>query len=100
MKTIITRQLLKVKVILTVSIILTFTSCTKEKEAQCEEWEVEYEKFNIGGCNDFSCSGSRTVQLIFCGSSLKDAKAGNIITTSEDQCCKKTMTFKRFIKKV
>jgi len=86
---------------ITVLIMLfTLSSCSKINLPQCEEWEVVIERFNIGGCIDWSCAGSRTLQLSYCGAALKDAKAGNTITTSEDQCCKKTLTFKRFIRKV
>jgi hypothetical protein len=79
-------------------LFMALSSCSKEDPPQCERWEVVDEGFNIGGCIDWSCAGSRTLQLDFCGNALKDAKAGNIIILSEDQCCKKTMTFKRFIR--
>ncbi len=79
---------------------LTFSTCSKEKPPACEEWEVEDAGFNVGACNTFSCVGSRTLQLIFCRDALKDAKAGNEIILSEDQCCIRTRTFKRFIRTV
>lgn len=75
------------KVILNVSWViligLTFSTCSKEKPPACEEWEIEDARFNVGACNDLSCSGSRTLQLIFCRDALKDAKAGNEIILSE-----------------
>ena len=88
------------KILLGAIMVFSFSACSKESPPECEEWEIVDERANIGGCIDFSCSGSRTLQLIFCGSSLKDAKAGNTIVTSQDQCCLKTRTFKRFIRKV
>ncbi len=88
---------LSLKVLLAAILLLTFSACSKENPPQCEEWEIVDERFNIGGCNGYGCSGSRTLQLIFCGEALKDAKAGNTIILSEDQCCKKTRTFTRFI---
>ena len=81
-------------------VLLTFSACSKENPPQCEEWEVTDARYNVGGCIDFSCAGSRTLQLSFCGDDLKDAKTGNTVIISEDQCCKKTRTFKRFIRKV
>lgn len=83
--------------IIPVVLNFSFSSCTKEKSPKCEKWEVTYESFNIGGCIDFSCGGKRTVQLIFCDKALENAGPGKTIITSEDQCCKKTMTFIRFI---
>ncbi len=88
------------KTLIIASIIVIFSSCSKENPPPCEEWEVVYEKNNIGGCNDLGCAGSRTLQLIFCGDALKDAKTGNTVITSEDQCCRKTMTFNRFVRKI
>ena len=79
---------------------LLFLSTCKKESLKCEEWEVEDAKHNIGGCIDWSCAGSRSYHLIFCGESLKEARAGNTIVLSEDQCCKRTRTFIRFIQKV
>ena len=89
-----------IMVSLTAILFMALSSCSKEDPRQWERWEVVDEGFNIGGCIDWSCVGSRSLQLDFCGDALKDAKAGNIIILSEDQCCKKTMTFKRFIRQV
>lgn len=99
MKTILFKQDSIVKLLLITSMVFTLFSC-KKTAAQCEEWEVTDEKFGNGGCIDLSCSGSRTLLLIFCGDDLKNAKAGNTITLSEDPCCKKTRTFNHFVKKI
>jgi len=84
---------------LSATLFLAVSSCSKENLPGCERWEVTDEHFT-GGCIDLSCSGSRTLQLDFCGEGLKDAKIDNTVILSEDQCCKRTRTFKRFIKKV
>jgi hypothetical protein len=90
------------KVLFAALIVSPFFSCTKESH-DCELWEVTYDSYGggtIGGCGiNLNCSGSRTVQLIFCGDQLKDATANNTVTVSKDQCCVRTMTFNRFIKK-
>ena len=78
-------------------IFLFFTTCAKTS-LQCEKWEVKYENFSLNGCLDLSCAGSRTMQLNFCGDALKNAGVGNTEIISEDQCCKKTMTYMRLIK--
>ncbi|MGH2563002.1 MAG: hypothetical protein ACRDE5_00720, partial [Ginsengibacter sp.] len=84
------------------SIVCTFSSCTKQT-TDCEVWEVTYgspEGGTIGSCGiDLNCGDHRTLQLLFCGDRLKDAKAGNTIIINDDSCCTKTMTFNRFIKK-
>ncbi len=99
MKTILFKQLAAAKILLISAMVLTLFSC-KKTAVQCEEWEVTEEKFGNGGCIDLSCTGDRTLQLIFCEASLKDAKTGNTITLSEDQCCKRTRTFNHFVKKI
>ncbi|MFT3746976.1 MAG: hypothetical protein QM768_01610 [Agriterribacter sp.] len=83
--------------------LLLFLTCTKSP--QCEEWEVKDEKYFKGnvtnGCfADWSCTGSRTFTLTFCGESLRDARAGNTVILSKSQCCESTRTFIRFIRKV
>ena len=78
--------------------LLPIPSCSKISLPKCEEWEVTDAKFSMGGCIDWSCGGSRTLQLIFCADALNEAKAGNTVIISEDQCCKKTRTFVRFIR--
>jgi hypothetical protein len=95
-------SLINIMTMVSLSAILSLavSSCSKENPPPCEEWEVEEERFNIGGCNNWGCAGSRTYQLSFCGDALKNANAGNIMILSEDQCCKKTLTFKRFIRKL
>jgi hypothetical protein len=89
-----------IKVSLAAILLLAFSASSKENPHECEEWEVVIERFNIDGCIDWSCAGSRTLQLSYCGDALKDAKVGNTVILSEDQCCKKTLTFKRFIRKM
>ena len=44
-----------VKVLAAAIIVLTFIECSK-KLPQCEKWEVVDERFNIGGCFDYSNS--------------------------------------------
>jgi hypothetical protein len=66
-------------------LLLAFSACSKSKSSKCEKWEVVDE--GIMACADLSCIG-RTHQLSFCGDALKDAKVGNMITLSEDDCCK------------
>jgi len=86
-----------IKLLLIAMLLCVSRSCTKENSQKCEKWEVTYESFNIGACIDFSCGGRRTVQLFFCDKDLANARPGNTIIISQDQCCKKTMTFIRFI---
>ena len=88
----------KLTYLLAVILLLAISGCSKVSLPKCEEWEITDEKFSMGGCIDWSCGGRRTYQLTFCGSSLDNAKAGNTIVISEDQCCKKTRTFVRFIR--
>ena len=76
-------------------LLLAFSACSKLKSLKCEKREVEDE--GIVSCVDWNCTGSQTHQLSFCGDELKDAKVGNTITLSEDDCCKKTRTFLRSI---
>ena len=83
---------------LTVILWLNISACSKASLPNCEEWEITDEKFSTGGCIDWSCGGRRIYQLIFCGNSLDNAKSGNTIVISEDQCCKKTRTFVRYIR--
>ena len=101
MKTTSIKQFLAIRLFAAALIVCAFSSCAKET-AKCEEWEVTYNCYaggTIGGCGiDLSC-GSRTLQQVFCGERLKDAKVGNTITISQDACETKTMTFNRFIKK-
>jgi hypothetical protein len=87
-----------VKFLLAAILFLAVSSCSKENLPKCEKWEVTDEGVLLNGCIiDLGC-GTRTLQLDFCGDGLKDAKAGNTIILSEDQCCKKTRTFERFIR--
>ena len=87
-----TRRIIK---LLFTAILFFFSSCKKNKLPVCEKWEVKYEYFNIGACIDFSCAGSRTMQLNFCDKDLEEAKVGYTKIVSQDQCCKRTMTFIR-----
>lgn len=83
--------------IIIANLVFYLLGCRKYNPPACEKWEVKDERFNVGGCIDWSCSGRNTLSLNFCGEALKDAKAGNTITLSEDNCCKKTRTFVRLI---
>jgi hypothetical protein len=100
MKTTSIKQFLPIRLFAAALIVCSFSSCAKEI-AKCEEWEVTYNCYivsGIGGCGiDLSC-GSRTLQQVFCGERLMDAKVGNTITISQAACETKTMTFNRFIK--
>ena len=96
METLLNKMIAITKVSLVAILLLAFLACSKYNPPECEKWEVVDEGHNIGGCIDFGCVG-RTYQLFFCGDALENAKAGNTITLSEDQYCKKTRTFVRFI---
>lgn len=102
MKTILIKQFSMIKLLVSASIVFTFSSYTKQK-VECELWEVTYNSHavgTIGSCIiNLNCGGPQTLQLLFCGDNLKNAKAGNTITINEDSCCTKTMTFNRFIRK-
>ena len=102
MKIIFVKQSLLTRLLMAALTLWGICSCTKTK-TDCELWEVMYEGTltgPVGTCSiDLSCSGSQTMQSTFCGDALQNAKEGNTITVSEDQCCKKTMTFKRLIRK-
>jgi len=83
----------EIKALIAAILLLAFSACSKQSLPKCEKWKVQDEAYLKGGCfADFDC-GSRTSQLLFCGDALKDAKAGNTITLSEDDCCKKIRTF-------
>jgi hypothetical protein len=87
----------EIKALRAAILLLTFSACSKESLPKCEKWEVQDEGSLKGGCFiDLGCE-SHTLQLSFCGDALKDAKAGNTITLSEDDCCKKTRTFVRIV---
>jgi len=96
METLLNKIIAITKVSIAVILLLTISGCSKYNPPECEKWEVVDDGQVINGCIDFGCLG-RTYQLLFCGDALKDAKAGNTITLSEDQCCRKTRTFVRFI---
>jgi uncharacterized 2Fe-2S/4Fe-4S cluster protein (DUF4445 family) len=83
--------------IFTITLSATFLPGCKKAVLKCEKWEVEDAAHTIGGCIDLSCGGKRTLYLNFCGSALTDAKEGNTIVLSEDNCCKRTRTFVRRI---
>ncbi len=80
-------------------IILSFflVTCVKVNQQKCEEWEVTDRKTYSGNGIDWSCSGSRTYQLVFCGDALKDASPGNTKVLGSGDCIT-TRTFVRFIK--
>jgi hypothetical protein len=87
----------KIQILITLILLLAVTSCSKQS-VKCETWQIEDDGTLKEGCIlDFSC-GSKTLNLTFCGDELKNAKAGNTIILSEDDCCKKTRTFVKLVK--
>lgn len=82
---------------------LFFATC-KVDLPLCEEWEVTDKESSSGSlpdCSiDWSCGGSRTLNLEFCGESLKDASAGNTIILNATTCCKTSRTFVRRIRRI
>jgi len=81
------------------SIGLSFflATCVKVNTPKCEEWEVTDQKNYLGTGIDWSCSGKRTYQLVFCGDQLKNARPGNSIVIGGGDC-QTTRTFNRFVK--
>ncbi|RXK58490.1 hypothetical protein ESA94_17795 [Lacibacter luteus] len=80
-------------------ILVGCSTCSKvNSNRNCEEWEVTDRKSYSGTGFDWSCAGSRTLQLVFCGDALKDASPGNTKIISSGECTT-TRTFNRFIKK-
>ena len=80
------------------SLLIIINSCSKYDPPKCELWEVRDYEYSTGnsGCGiDWSCGGSRTMQLNFCGDALDDARVGNSIFINDETCCKKTRTFIR-----
>jgi hypothetical protein len=89
---------IKIKTLIATTILIAFSSCSKEGLPKCEKWEVQDEGVFKGGCViDLDCGTSRTSQLLFCGDALKDARAGNTVTLRKDDCCEKTRTFIRIV---
>ncbi len=96
MKTMLDKQISILEMLAIILIISTFSSCSKVS-SQCEEWEVTDEYSIYGSC--LLCGGSpKTLNLVFCGDGLKDAKAGNTVVISDDGCCRLTRTFKRLLR--
>ena len=88
---------IKLHVIL-ISSAITFFSCSKDDSRKCELWEVKDQEHSTvsSSCGiNWSCGGSRTLQLYFCDAALQDASVGNTVILSDDPCCKKTRTFIR-----
>ena len=71
------------------------TACGKFKDSDCELWEVTDREYSVSGCIDWSCGGSRTLELYFCGAARDSAFVGNTVILRDDQCCKKIRTFNR-----
>jgi len=95
-KSIVNKLILALKILAAALIILIFSSCTKEA-SHCEEWEVMDEYSVNGSC--LLCGGSnKTLNLVFCGDGLKDARSGNTVVISDDGCCRLTRTFKRLLR--
>ena len=99
MKTILDKEISALKILAIILFIFTFSSC-KKVSSQCEEWQVTDERSGMGsGCViDLGCGGSKTLNLVFCGDGLKDAKPGNIVIISDDACCRVTRTFRHLVR--
>jgi hypothetical protein len=97
------KQSPKINWMTAVIVAISFSACSKQTN-NCQEWEVTYDcTINItgpiGSCGIvLDCGGTRTMNALFCGDQLKDAKPGNTITIGQDQCSITTMTFNRQIK--
>ncbi len=99
MKSILDKEMSAWRMLVIILFVFTFSSC-KKVSSQCEEWEVTDERSGIGsGCViDLGCGGSKTLNLVFCGDGLKDAKQGNTVVISDDGCCRLTRTFKHLVR--
>ena len=87
------------KIVPIIMVLLLYAGCIKDQNLKCEVWEVRDACVVTDPTYiDWRCSGSRTLQLAFCGASLNDAKAGNTIILRQDEHEKKTRTFIRFVR--
>jgi hypothetical protein len=96
MKKLLINIIVILKVSLAATLLLVFSSCSKDNPHRCEKWEVEDEVAYYFECMVTSGCHQGTLQVSLCDDDLKDARAGNKIQSTE-RCCVMTRTFVRMV---